>query len=361
MECHTVGDEVQDCVHNKCTSLLVDLGLGLPDIYTHQMCSNNENISLRNRHLVNKLAEPTWLDVRDGDTVFLQPDADVYGGHTQQEVMDIRARIAREWVAGRQITPRTYADEIMRFTGPRRAKLHKANHDNRWAPPNTAISAFIKADMYDLETANTKPPRMIQARGAPYNLELGVHLGPAEHELLAGPGLGPTGTPMCSKGMTPEERGEIMQRKANHFFNPVAVCMDYSAFDSTQFPHILRQEHDVWKMLCPTLLGSLLDDQINNRGRTQSGITYTTCGTRMSGDRNTGGGNSVTNILNFLTICEIAGVVAEYICDGDDSVAWMEACDVDRFLTAAKALVHCVFGMLLKDCTVVTNPDGGGR
>lgn len=344
-------------MHKRCTSKLVELGLGLPDIVTHHDCVNNEMVSLCNRHLVDKLPYPDWLQIHPNRVVLLRPSEEVVPGYTQTDILALRAQVAKRWIDNRRVDPISYLDVINQFTGAKRRALHRAHHNNRFSLPRGQVEAFIKVDLYDEESATVKPPRMIQYRGPAFNLELARWLTPAEETLLHGPGLGPTRLPSSSKGMTPIERGQMMVDKRYHFQNPVAVCMDYSAFDSTNFAHLLDQEWDVWKAMCPGLNAGLISAQFVNRCRTKNGIRYTSAGTRMSGDRNTGGGNSVCNILNFYTICEAAGIQAEFICDGDDSVAWMEADDVPRFLEYSEAIVGKVFGMILRDCQTVYSSD----
>jgi hypothetical protein len=306
---------------------------------------------------VDKIPEPGWLEVSETGVEFLRPEDDVIDGWTQPMIMDLRAEMARRWVDGRQVEPITYRQVIEQFSGAKRNALHRAHHNNRHKLPAGKVEAFVKVDYYSEFDAENKPPRMIQYRGPAYNLELARWLTPAEEELLHGPGLGPTRLPASSKGMTPEERGSVLAAKRYHFRNPVAVLQDYSAFDSTNFAHLLAQEHGTWLEMCPGLNKTLLDAQFRNSCRTKNGIKYTAAGTRMSGDRNTGGGNSVTNHLNFLTICAIARIEAEFICDGDDSIAWMEEEDVPRFIEVSKRVIGRVFGMILKDCTVVGHVD----
>lgn len=344
-----------ECVHRKCTTLLAQLGLGLPDVVTNHDCINNELVSLHNRHLVDKLPYPDWLEIGErGQVKFV---GGMILGYSQADVMRIRWEVAESWVDGRQVEQSTILSTINKFSGAKRQALFRGWHRNTWGLPQGRVDAFVKVDYYSEEDLEQKPPRMIQYRGPAFNIELAPWLGPAEEMLLHGPGLGPTRLPSCSKGMTPLERAQVMADKRYYFSDPVAVCMDYSAFDSTQFTHILRQEHEVWKLLCPGINSRLLNMQLFNNCRTKNGVRYRTGGTRMSGDRNTGGGNSVTNVLNFYTICRMLGIEAEFLCDGDDSVAWMERTDAQRFMRAAEPIVGKVFGMILKDCTLVESAD----
>jgi len=357
LACHRIEYRDLPCVHRRCTTRLADLGLDLPDVYTFQDCVKNEVLSLHNRHLVDKLPYPDWFEVGEGRFRLAGGDREVLPGWTQGRIMDLRWRVAEDWMDGRVVDRMSMLDIMGKFGGAKRDAMFRAHHVNSWALPSGKVEAFIKVDYHSAEEVESKPPRMIQYRGPAFNIELAPWLEPAERELLHGPGLGPTRLPSCSKGMLMEERAQVMADKRYCFQDPVAVCMDYSAFDSTQFSHVLRQEHQVWEKMCPGLNRRLLARQMRNRCTTKNGIRYQACGTRMSGDRNTGGGNSVTNVLNFYTICRMLGIEAEFICDGDDSVAWMERADSARFMEVAEVVVGKAFGMILRDITVVDSAD----
>jgi hypothetical protein len=65
----------------------------------------------------------------------------------------------------------------------------------------------------------------------------------------------------------------------------------------------------------------------------------------MSGDRNTGGGNSVINILIFRTLKAATGINLEIQCDADDSVVWCSRDDLPTLIEAAGEIIPKVFGM----------------
>jgi len=356
LPCHSVDTGLAEaCVHKRSTTRLFYSPVCLTEVYTQQDCHHNEMVSLHNRHLVDKLPYPGCFKIRFGRVRLT--NCVVWRGLRQCQVYAKRLEVAKRWIDGRTIQPILAQEVVQTFTGRRRTALHEAHH--RWfdSRPTGSVQAFIKVDKYDKETAISKPPRMIQYRGPFYNIELARHLSVIEHELLSGPGLGPTRTPMCSKGMSPQERAQAACDKRFFFNDPVAVCMDYSAFDSTQLPEIIKQEHQVYRWMSPSINRHLLSKQLGNRGRTANGIRYRACGTRMSGDRNTGRGNSITNALNFYTLCDILEIRAEFLCDGDDSVAWMERSDAERFVEAAPTIVGKAFGMLLKDCVIMDSQD----
>jgi hypothetical protein len=133
--------------------------------------------------------------------------------------------------------------------------------------------------------------------------------------------------------------------KRNAIPNAVALLGDYSKFDAHIHTHVLREEHAVWRQISGMSM-KLLNQQLVNSGRVNKcDIKYTAVGTRMSGDRNTGGGNSVINILIFRTLSALTGVTLEILCDGDDSIVWLDRDRLDYFVEAAKDVIERVFGM----------------
>jgi hypothetical protein len=258
--------------------------------------------------------------------------------------MDIAWEEAAAWVGARRIHPVSLDDYTRKFSGYRRERLvrgcNTAMEQNRlpWG-----ITGFVKCDKYDLETAHTKAPRMIQFRGPATNAALARVMNPAEHELLYGPGIGPSATPDCSKGMDHKRLAQVWHTKRNAIPDSVALLGDYSKFDSHVHTHVLELEHAVWRTVSGMEM-KLLDNQLINHGKVGP-LRYRAVGTRMSGDRNTGGGNSVINILIFRTLKAVTGIELEILCDGDDSVVWCAREDLPTLIEAAGEIIPKVFGM----------------
>jgi hypothetical protein len=166
---------------------------------------------------------------------------------------------------------------------------------------------------------------------------------PAEHELLYGPGLGPSATPDCSKGMDHKRLAQVWHTKRNAIPDSAALLGDYSKFDSHVHTHVLELEHAVWRAVSGMEM-KLLDNQLINNGKTGP-LRYTAVGTRMSGDRNTGGGNSVINILIFRVLKRVCNIDLEILCDGDDSVVWCAREHLPMLIEAAGMIIPRVFGM----------------
>jgi len=309
-------------------------------------------IGLTCRHLLDNNPAPEWLAHTRSGTRLRRPDTVVPGtGYTQGECIRVAQHLGRIWVAGRRVSPTSIRDYVNKFSGAKRNRLVDGiNWTEEQCKLDFRVTGFVKCDKYDDTTANTKAPRMIQFRKPGTNAELAKFMEPVEHELLMGPGLGPTGTPECAKGYTVPQTAQIWHRKRTAFPDPACWLLDFSKFDCHVHTHTLRLEHEVWRAMTGLEL-KMLDQQLINTC-TAGPFRYKAAGTRMSGDRNTGGGNSIINVLVTRTVAAVAGVEVEFLCDGDDSLLWLPRCDADRFMEVARSVIPKVFGMRLEGLLV---------
>lgn len=264
---------------------------------------------------------------------------------TQTQVMATAKTFVAEWGKNTgKCDPLPLDQYLAKFSSQKRNRLVQSiNYANEIGEVSRTLKAFVKCDKYDLVTGETKPPRMIQYASPAVNARIARHLAPAEHAALSGPGYGPTATPMCSKGMGPYERALMWSMKREYFRKPVCLKGDFSKFDAHVHTHTLSLEHDFW---CTTtnIPRSFLDAQLINHVKTQD-LSWTAVGTRMSGTYNTGGGNSVINIVIMNTVARLAGVDIEILVDGDDSLVFMESSDLEFFGNVARLVIPRVFGM----------------
>jgi len=330
--------------------------LKLPDIVTHHSCTHNARVGLASRHLLDNNPAPEWLSHTTLGTELIGGTRPVWKHWTQESVMETMTQVRGEWVGDRRITPAPLDACVEKFSGAKRNRnVESLNKALLRGTLDFGVTAFVKADKYDPLTAETKAPRMIQFRDPAVNLALSRVMGPAEHELLGGPGMGPTRLPDCSKGMTPDRVAQVWLEKSTFFDNPVALLGDYSKFDAHVHTHMLSQEHAVWREVSGLKM-ELLDEQLINKG-TSGSISYTAVGTRMSGDRNTGGGNSILNILIFRTLQRMTGIPIEVLCDGDDSVVWLQRKHLSDFVEAANLVIPRVFGMQWTYAVALSPPE----
>jgi hypothetical protein len=90
-----------------------------------------------------------------------------------------------------------------------------------------------------------------------------------------------------------------------------------------------------------------MDFQYVNNCRTGN-IRYTAVGTRMSGDRDTGGGNSLVVMFLINTIARLSNTTIELLCDGDDQCIWLESGDEVKFMAWLSDVIPRFAGMKLE-------------
>jgi len=194
-------------------------------------------------------------------------------------------------------------------------------NERGWQDSYTKIKAFIKfekaADRYD-DPLEFKTPRLIQHRDPAYCYTLAQYLSPVSDQVFSKRWGGKTRLPWFTKGLDTWGVGEriaAMRRKGDVF-----ILLDHSRYDSTLRAELRQMvEYRYYKQWFKNdqWLSYMLDQQINNKGTTKSGIKYEVHGTMMSGEYNTSLGDS---LLNYALIRTWVGDSADIICNGDDSV-----------------------------------------
>lgn len=278
-------------------------------VRTHASCWHNELAALTDRHLIAPARDPDLTYIRQSVKEIL-PTL-VVPGLRKVSHWDI----ARNYVGGKR---RMYmrAAELIDQVGWR----------DTWAN----VSMFVKPDKYPEGAISTKAPRAIQYRHPAYNLLVGKYLHVYEHALYTHPD-GVSQTPWLAKGKNQQQRAQILLDKIACFKDPLFVCLDHSRFDSTIGPELLVIEQLVyWRQFKSKFLRFLLRKQLNNKGYSKSGIKYFVKGTRMSGDYNTGLGNSIINYLCLRSWLKNANARGEIFLDGDDSIVIVEAADFSK-------------------------------
>lgn len=278
-------------------------------VRVHSTCMCNELVALHNRHLI--------------DRSYIAYDDAYFKTNFR--------RVSKGWKYP-LVMRNTYLDVAMSYAG-RKRKIYLSARKQLLMEGMTQrdyiIKMFVKQDRYEESLIRDKMPRAIQARTPKFNLKLATYLQPFEHLFYVEPGLGPSGTRVVSKGMNPHEIALLFVKKAGYFDDPVYISCDHSKFDSTVRVEHLRAEHRIYLKSYPSkVLAGLLRAQINNKGFSRHGIKYSIRGTRMSGDYNTGLGNSLLNraVLESWVI----NIKHEIILDGDDSIVIVEANDLNK-------------------------------
>lgn len=277
----------------------------------HAKCLCNELKSLTNRHLV--------------DRTYITFNAKLW------------RRIALETnrlFYGQPLTPVTYTDVINSYSGVKKALYTKALHKflaYGWKQHYKNVKMFVKPDRYPLDDCSDKDPRAIQYRDPVFNLNMSKYIKAFEHhyyrELTMG---GASQTRVIAKGLNPYDRAAVLLEKERAFDNPVFVLVDHSRFDSTINVHHLRTTHKKYqKSFQSRYLQGFLTSQLKNTCYSFGGIKYRTTGTRMSGDPDTGCGNTVVNLDCLWGFLKLSGVTKyDIFVDGDDSIIFIEQHDL---------------------------------
>lgn len=275
-------------------------------VYIHNTCSCNEMLALCNRHLI--------------DRTYIKYD---HGYFLRNSKM-----ITKNWKF--EATRTTMMDVAMQYRGGKRRIYLSARKDileGNVRESDAYVHMFVKHDKIPYDTE--KMPRAIQYRSAKYNLQLATYLKPFEHEFYDLEGLGPSQTRVVTKGLNNKQIAELFIKKASEFDDPLFLGCDHSKFDSTVRVEHLRVEHSIYNRTYKSFtLRKLLSKQIKNKGFTRQGTCYSIKGTRMSGDYNTGLGNSLLN--RIVLESWVSKIKHEILLDGDDSIVIIETKDYKK-------------------------------
>lgn len=276
-------------------------------VWTHKSCVCNEICALTKRHQLNTGAEYTSQGCKILDN--LDELVKANGGY-------------------QDLQRNSFQQVINHYGGAKRKEYERGaaslESEHLDFKKDGKTRMFLKDDKYNIddEAHEFKPPRCIQFRNKRYGICLAAYLQPLEkavYELLD-----VTGTRVFAKSRNLDDRAKDIAGKWDFFTDPVALCLDHSKFDCHVKREHLLQEYAFYRRWFPgdKKLDMLLKMQLVNRGSTHNGTTYRTIATRMSGDQNTGIGNSV---INYGMLAEFIGKrKAAYYIDGDDSVIIVE-------------------------------------
>lgn len=297
-------------------------------VYVHNNCRCNEIVALRNRVLFD----------------CIRP--------TPERLRQCR-RIARDIADWLPRASKMQGEWVDAYSGRKRRKYLDAAADLAGSPlrrSDSYVAAFIKAEkIFEL-----KDPRLIQARSARYNYELGNYLKPIEHELYNIKGTRqlarwlPPGR-LIAKGCNLERRARLIKTKMERIPDCVVMSLDASRFDA-HVTTMLQVEHLVYNRYWrDPQLQRLLAWQFHNRGRTSTGVRYRLHGSRMSGDMNTALGNCIISIILLANIMRCLGLKPskwDMLCDGDDVLLFISKCNYH--LTSRLSELYAEHGMPIK-------------
>lgn len=213
------------------------------------------------------------------------------------------------------------------------------------------VMAFIKYE----KSKEDFVPRVISTRRPQYHLELLTYLQGLEKSIFKCIDK-IFESPTVMKGKNSVERGKIISAKWAKFNKPVAFSFDLARMDQHVSLEALQWEHEIYsscfsgidkKKLC-----KLLNKQLRNKvwGKASNGfLKYTTRGVRMSGDVNTGLGNTLIVCAMIYCYCKIYKIdKGEVIDDGDDGAIIIEETDIPKIFELKTFALKCGFVMKLE-------------
>jgi len=234
--------------------------------------------------------------------------------------------------------PRTSNHELMKGRAGRsgrrmRAGLHRYLTEGV-VRKDSFVSEMQKLELYEVDMIDVKEDRGIQFRRPVFNAALAKHLVGVEHAVINAIGGNKSGVPFMAKGHDMFERANMLLMMSSHYRNPIYIELDHSRFDAHVSRDHLVAEHAFYKQVrgWDRHLAWLLKFQLRNIGFSKGGIRYVTNGKRMSGDFNTGLGNSVLNYGLLKSWLVASGVDGDIFLDGDDSVIIIEEDDLANLL-----------------------------
>lgn len=273
-------------------------------VWTHKGCVCNELVALKQRH---------------------QLDTGMRYTSTRNLAKYLRPLLTR-------LFPVSEDTVINHSAGNKRKLLISAKKSLEKEPiskKDGLVKMFLKADKAHAdidELVDFGAPRCIQYRNKRYCLRLATYLHPVEAAVYKNTDI--SNTPIFAKSRNLTQRGQDLRAKFEHFHNPTVICIDHSKFDAHVSTQLLKLEHgfyvDCFDREHTAELRTLLNMQLNNLGCTKHRTWYKTRGTRMSGDQNTGLGNSLINYALLRDYVEYNNWKACYYIDGDDSVVIVE-------------------------------------
>lgn len=199
------------------------------------------------------------------------------------------------------------------------------------------VNMFIKIDKDPEEKVRSGTPRCIQHRHPRYTAELALYLAPVEKYVFKQlRSQRDVKTAVFAKGLNSIERAQRILAMAKWGDNSTYVCLDHSRWDAHQRVELLEVEQAVYLGLHPNepRLKTLLNWQLLNKGRSRNGLSYISVGKRMSGDLNTGLGNSIVNYGVMLwALRNVPTDCYEIFLDGDDCVLCLRSDWVKELLS----------------------------
>lgn len=286
----------------------------------HNSCICNEEIALRNRHLVDRSYIP-----------FHNARWNAALSYSLDKLMSLDCKRTSVWKIANG------------YTGGKRQQYLRACNMlavEGFMRKDAILKMFVKADKMSLGNISEKPPRAIQYRSPKYNLLLAHYLKDFEHQFYE-VSTGKSSTPDLAKGKNLVDRARHLLQKSGSISNPVYINTDFKHMDSC-----VRIEHQksifqrcYLKKFRSKMLKKLLYHQLKNKGYSKNGIKYKVPGTRCSGDFTTGFENSLITWVILRYALHLLVTDSEIYVDGDDADIIISKNELKKFQDGFENLV----------------------
>jgi len=228
------------------------------------------------------------------------------------------------------LTPWKRFKVVNSYSGPYRAKYFRAQQVyNKYGlqQKHSHATLFVKDDKYSGEPE--KACRAIQYRHPVFMLEQGRFTKPIEKWFYSL--QDEYDTTIVGKS-DPFTIAKTLIDKSSVFVRPTYLLLDASKFDSCVDAKWLRLCMRFYLLLFPkryhNTIRYLWTKTFINRGRTTKGLRFKTNGTRLSGDMDTGLGNSIIMWAMLKTFLCNLKIKHSILVNGDDSVVVIEYRDL---------------------------------
>jgi hypothetical protein len=235
---------------------------------------------------------------------------------------------------------REYGEEemerVLAAFPPRKRAVYEAGlQEELNIPVHSKVTAFIKEENVPFNPAKDKP-RLIQFRNPVFLAHLLCLMKPIEHAFYHNRfAFNRFQKLTCAKGMDQLKRMRTLSKMVSGLKDPYVVGLDGSAFDAHVCKAALEDEWQFYDIVAKRAgfsgtsrakLRAMGRAQLRNRVRAKAEdgvVKYVVDGNRMSGDLNTGLGNTVLQSLFIATAMDILNIPEKdwrMLVDGDDSV-----------------------------------------
>lgn len=289
--------------------------LNTPIVFTHKSCSCNEEVALSQRHQVDDGSRfCSKLDLWKHLRPLVRPSSVSTVDYIISRCSGSKRKLMEAAKESLQTSDVMYKDSYIKMF----------LKDDKYLMYLALISAWLEQESTETNKLKTlSAPRCIQYRNKRYCLLLAQFLHNIEENTYAY--TDEYNTPVFAKARNLAQRGQDLRNKWDSFRKPKALLLDHTKFDAHCGKELLKLEQRYYTMCNKDpLLAKLLRWQLLNKGFTKNGTKYVTEATRMSGDQNTGLGNSVINYAIIKAFAEKEKLKCSIYVDGDDSVVIYE-------------------------------------